>query len=178
MLDIEFDDRAITKELGLLAKAIGVNVRLVYFDQMRLWLNDLIKRTPPKSNSQGKKAVKNDISKLFLGVRDKNVLEYFDDEFQQRGKLTSETIINRSGDFSAMSKWHSSKRMTGGSWGGRVRQRQKTTVDYGNGLSFINKMYVPVQSLNKYIKKKQESVGKLKAGWVKNCNKVCTVVWR
>ena len=162
MFEIKYDGSKAIRGLSLLARSVGMNARVAYYELMRLWINDLIKRTPPRTTKQGKDAIEGDLNKLFVGVDKRPVMEFLADDF--KGSEPQGTIINDAGNVGRMRSYHEKHRNSQG----RVRRREvKTKL---GGINFVNKMYVPGSVLRKYKKTRKSHVGTLKAGWLNAAN--------
>jgi hypothetical protein len=160
---MEADTVAVEKQLNLLAKMSGLTVRDVAYDQMRLWVQDLIKRTPPKSNPQGKRAIKNDLLKLFAPANE-GFAKFLEEDYPSGARLPKSVIMNLEGNKSRMEGFHQKHRSFTGSKPGRVRYRASVVATHNN-VEFQNKMYVRKRAFNEYLRKVQKKVGQLKAGW-------------
>jgi len=165
MIAIDYDSGDIARKLGILARKIGVTVQLVAYDQMRLWVNDMIRRTPPKTKGQGKKAIKTDLNLLFVEVRNDSFREFLEHRVVNRKFVSPALQFNLDGNKGRMKRWHQRHRATGGSKAGRVRYKG-VVIGQFMGVDFVNKMYVSREAFNAYLAKVQEGVGKLKAGWI------------
>jgi len=165
------------KKLGLRYDDVA---NIVIKDQHRLFTEDMIKGTPPRTMAIGRTAVSNDINKIFIPLDKQQVIDYYAENFGNKPKgvgakvrkgirnLESQGItFNWNGDMARMKGLHQKLR-TGPEKGVRFKSRD---VVIGN-LKFGTGMYVPKGALNRYIKKAQKSVGKLKAGWIPSALKI------
>ena len=164
--DVKFEMITDTKQFSMdmhrLTKQYGVGVDEVMRDQMRLWTNDVIKMTPPKTLAQGRGAVIRDLNMIFSDVKDREVMNFFED-LDDRGVLPSNIVINAEGNLDEMEERHNRTRTRRG----RVTEHMKHKKGFKLGkLEMDAKMYVPRSAFNKYKKKKTSNVGITKAGWL------------
>ena len=164
--DITVDVNGFRRQVQRFAADWGLEARDVMLLQMHLWLQDLLKMTPPKTLAQGRKAVERDLKKLFIPTRDRGVLEFFKDEFSG-GVLPPSVMFNASGNEPQMRNFH--KRFQGRD--GRVKYRKGVVKRIGD-IDFVNGQYVPQAAFNKYKTGIQKHVGQLKAGWVPAIDKM------
>lgn len=178
---ITTDLKGFESQVKRFADQYGLDARDVMLDQHRLWNNDFIRLTPPKTLAQGRKAVGRDINKLFIPLSSREVLRFFAEEFgtkTSRGGVSAKNtkaaarrnlpgvIFNWDGNPSRIKAWHQKHRRKGS---GRVafRSRPVRTI---RDWTFASGMYVPQAKLNKYIRERQRNVGILKAGWIPAAN--------
>jgi len=162
MLDVSMDAGRLPIQLGALARLMGLTVRDVAYDQMRLWVQDLIRRTPPKSKGQGQKAINRDLNKLFAPANP-GFVNFLEEDYHGEGRLPSSVKMNLEGNQSRMRGFHQRNR----NQSGRVRYKAGVVATHGN-IQFQNKMYVPAKTFRDYLKSVQKGVGKLKAGWIRS----------
>jgi hypothetical protein len=170
MYKLKFDAKDTIRHLKKLSDEVGLTVRELCYEQKRLWLNDLIKKTPPKTLSVGRQAVANDVNKIFKAVNNPTVLEVWEDELRAGGyeidrKLKSgKTVIAKkqlkAQSRAAVADIHARHRIRRGKLAGRVKFKYDSKRIWGG------KWLVPKQAINAEIKEKQRHVGKLKAGWL------------
>ena len=170
--DVQFkmftDVKAFSLDMHRLTKQYGVGVDDVMRDQMRLWNNDVIKMTPPKTKAQGRQAVMRDMNILFEPVKDREVMYFFED-LEDRGVLPTTVVINHEGNMDEMEARHKRTRTRRG----RVTKSGNlgNSVEWKSGkLEMKNKMYVPLRSFNKYQNSKMKNIGMTKAGWLGSGN--------
>ncbi len=154
--NITIDTKSFNREVDKFAKRYGVSAKDVMHDQMRLWVKDLMKVTPPKTGGQGKKAILRDLRKIMVPMKDSKKLRFYEKTF---GRYVPEYVFNYIGK--SLKEWHRGKRDRTG----RVRDVNNAKHKVG-GYTFADKMYVKRSIFNKYLREKQKSVGKLKAGWL------------
>lgn len=151
---IDVDVPRFKREVQRFAKKYGLTAKDVMLDQMRLWAADLANNTPHKSASykKGREAVKRDCEKVFGRidtVRNLNLL---------RKIAGSDTDIF--GDVS-MRSWHQAQRSSSG----RVKTPHPGSVKIGK-WTFTKKPHVTKREFNAYVRKRQKSVGRMRAGWL------------
>lgn len=176
MIEVSFDIKGINEALGKLDKNIGLSTRDLIFDQMRLFVNDMITFTAPydpgsKSTAAAKKvgfaAVERDVNKLFAAIKDDEVLKWYSQVFDSdqkyvryTGDSSAKRVSKRAFTGQAMDKMrgiHQKFRRKNG----RVQISEKNLNDVYGG-----KWLVSNEALQKYIKQRQKKVGYLKSGWV------------
>lgn len=172
---IVVDVAAFRKEIDNFAVKHNVSAKTVMYDQMRLWMQDLIKTFPPRVYSRGREAIESDIRRLFVSLDDQDVLDYFAERFGRKpprrmGKKRGGAIqrelpgvkFNFTGDQGMMRAWTSANRSK---TTGRVKYSSHPVATIGK-WTFVSEMYAPARSIKKLIREKQKHVGTLKAGWV------------
>ena len=159
---IQIDVKGFKKQALVFANKYNREFVAIMRDQHRLWTNDLIKKTPPKTLSEGRKAVKRDLNKIFVSIDDRNVLAFFKDDIQSSGKIPRSVIYNLNGSPTRM-KWQHERYRTGPRK--NVRFKSSTVMRFGD-MDLVNEMYVPRAAFNKFLNEKYSHVGQLKAGWV------------
>ena len=137
------------KEMDKLSKQYGISVLDLMKDTMRLLLLDLIKRTPPRTYSQGRKSIGKDIAKIFWPIKTKRILK-------QMAKSMANDYpsdhFNVDGDMGRMAALHASNRSSRG----RVRRF----------LPKEQRQYVPMAAYKRFRTHLQKRAGTLKAGWL------------
>jgi len=156
------DTKQFTLDMRRLTKQYGVGMNEVMRDQMRLWTNDVIKMTPPKTKAQGRGAVLRDLNMLFDAVRDPEVMYFFED-LDDRGVLPSNIVINAEGNIDEMAERHKRTRTRRGRVTKHMRQKQAWK---SGKLVMEAKMYVPQRAFNQYSRRKTKNIGLTKAGWL------------
>ena len=170
MFELEFDARDTIRNLRKLSIYVGLSVRDVCYEQKRLWLNDLIRRTAPKALGEGKHAVADDITKIFKAVNNPTVLEVWEEELKaggfeltrttKRGKVAISRKQITASSRSAIAMIHERHRRKSGSRAGRVKFTRDNQRVWGG------KWLVPRKDLKAHLLLKQKHIGKLKAGWL------------
>ena len=184
MLTLQIMDDRLMKALAKLDPALGVTVRDIANDQMRLWLLSLVKLTPPSKAlfgggmpsglkgkgdiAIGKRAVSGDLMDLFHGVmastKSKDIGDGMVKITTSDDAVWTTRVVNWSRDASEseLERYHKSK-----------RNRRNHVVRLGvrksrnvTGLTDVNRKHVKRVVLNRYIKNVQKRVGTLKAGWI------------
>jgi len=145
MLALNIDTGNIEKQLEQLAFASGKTVEDVARDQMRLWLNDLIKRTPPFPKGNTGKGNSIDARRTGEGAVESGFSEIFWPVFPRR-KGNNLTALVLSGILNVHKK---SRDIRG-------RTRRNTA----------KKIAAHRSDLKKAIRQVKKHVGRLKAGWL------------
>lgn len=167
----------VTLQWGLwdIARVLGNNLMSL------TWPRDPRSKMPHKSGfwgkKEGKRAIDDDLAKLFVPMSDPGVVEFFNAEFgdgitENKGKLSRKTDRNRlkrilpnvefihDGNQARIQGLHERYRKNG-----RVKYKSQQVARLGD-FEFHNKMYIPKSALSAYSRKRAKSVGKLKGGWV------------
>lgn len=155
-----------------LAKKIGVTVLFLSEDQMRLWGDDLIIKTPPlitrgaqAGKRVGEQAISTDFQKIFKVIDRPEVFEAWAREKGgdiwrtgkngRRYRISAET---RRATLMRAEDWHlkhRSKRT------GRTFKPKSTAEDAWSGRQPVRREY-----LKAYLRERQKHVGTLAAGWL------------
>jgi len=160
------------------AKRQKVELRWVYYDQMRLWANDLIKRFPPKSQGQGERRVAKDINRIFMSdTKDIDAMW----PAKVNGQIIDAMIFKRkdgsiigvdralyfpSPSQSDMENHHDNYRDSRG----HVTQRKAYHMRPEGRWKFIDFFVTPQPDIDAFIMWRQSHVGRLKAGWLGAAN--------
>jgi len=161
---------------------MGVSMRFMGLDGMRVILNTIMKGTPPKTLSQGRKRVAKDIGKVIVAM---------DERFQAQWALAIEhgvvssdvpaqvfktkrgavygvdkNLYRPNASISEMDRHHQKYRRKDG----RVTEARGGSESGRNTLNigrwkFVNKMHVKKSAFRKYVRSVQKRVGKGKSGW-------------
>ena len=153
------------KKLDKLAHDAGVTVGFVVEDQMRLWLNDIIRQAPPKVLKQGRATVEQDLQRLFEPIDDKAAItawkkraaESGGDVFVQTksGRMRISAKKLKEDTDSRMARVHkANRRKTDGRVNLRTRRRDE---------AWDGQFLVPTSDYKRYLRRKQREVGLLKA---------------
>ncbi len=153
------------KKLDKLARDAGVTVGFVVEDQMRLWLNDIIRQAPPKVLKQGRATVEQDLQRLFEPIDDKAAItawkkraaESGGDVFVQTksGRMRIDAKKLKATTLSRMRKVHkANRRKTDGRVFIRTRRRDE---------AWDGQFLVPKVSFRRYVRETQQRVGLLKS---------------
>jgi hypothetical protein len=139
--------------------------------QSKLLIRQIMDFTPPKTMGQGRKAIKEDLSRVFIGFDDD------DQDFQNlQGERVIRTFVDKKGyvygqdvqlyrpeaGTGEMQQHHRSMRSP---VTGRVTKTGTRTRDIGR-WKFVDKMHVPQWALVMFVLEQQKRVGTTKAGWV------------
>jgi len=162
--DIVVDVAGFRQQVDRFAHKYGFNAGQVMRDQMRLWVKDLIKRTPPKTLAQGRKAVARDLQKIFVAIDQPGVVEFYRENFAEKN-IPPSVPWNLEGDHARMAQMHGQYRTNKGQVRFRAGRAKAGQMD------FIRAMYVPGRAFRSYQRTAQSHVGKLKAGWVRAANR-------
>lgn len=156
----------VNKRLEKVASQVGVTARDIYIDQLRLLMQDFMssKMPLPQSAPQGRKAIDRDLNKLFVGIEQQAVLDFFDEDFGN-GELPSSVVFNFDGNENRMRGFWKRHRQKTGRKQGRVRFKGRIVATV-NDIKFFNKMYVPMRALRRFRRSLHDDVATLKAGWV------------
>lgn len=156
----------VRERLEEVAYDVGVTARHIYLDQLRLMVQDFMSSGMPlpAKAPEGREAINRDLNKLFVGIDQQAVLNFFEEDFGS-GELPSSVVFNFDGNEARMRGfWERHRRKTGRKQG-RVRYMGKIVATVGE-WKFVNKMYVPMRALRRFRKSLYEDVATLKAGWV------------
>jgi hypothetical protein len=180
--DLFFDAKGFKSQLLRLAKAYGKTADdMMRNHVMRFWVQDLIKFYPPPTMGKGKGRVKRDIRKLFVPMNAAEIQQtrlmgggFLDGYYKFQRKDGSTWLVDR--DFyrlylsEAQFRQHHEKfrlpltgRVSTARGGSEVG---RNTKDIGRWKT-VDKMHTRIQDINRYIRLKQKSVGRLKRGWWK-----------
>ena len=176
-MDLKIENfEEVARSLDWLSKKSGVGVKDICVDQLRLWVQSFMSTTVPvpKNKGQGVAAVKSDLNKLFVGIDQKPVLDFFEEDFGH-GELPSSVIFNLSGDARRMRGFHEKHRRKSGSRAGQVRYKGRIVKRIGE-WDFVNKMYVPSKALKSYVKDRVREVGRLKSAWIPSARRLASYV--
>jgi hypothetical protein len=169
-------DIDVNYQLAWMLNSHGVTMQFGMRDIMRVYCNNLMLLTFPKSARKGKDAIDKDTSKLFAALDSPEVLAFFNSEFgdgsyTKSGKLKGKkrqakarkrlpgVEFNWQGNQSEIKQRHDMRRSRG-----KVTHFDDGVIKVGP-WEFSRRMYVPKTALKKYRREKYKSVGKLKAGW-------------
>lgn len=179
---IIYDHKDLDSKLARNLRDMGVSMRFLGLDSMRVMLNTIIKYTPPKTLKQGKKRIEKDVGKVIVAM---------DERFAADWSLAVEM-----GTASANATAHAFRTNTGAVYGvdrnlyrprasvgemhthhqkyrrkdGRVTEARggsesgRNTLDIGR-WKFVDKMHVSRAAFRRYVKTVQARIGKGKSGW-------------
>jgi len=173
-------DNALRRALNQFARKVGVPVKFIVTDQMRLWVQDLMsaKVYVPKNKGQGRKAVDSALSNVFAplvagttttpsSVDPSTILVR-----SASGAVwaTDVELMDKSASNAAMRTRHESMR---NEHTGKVR---KVRNQKRSGYTFVPKLHVTSLRYDQYRKRVRGSVGKLKKGWAEAVNQLAAAV--
>ena len=187
---ITVDTKAFSKQVDRLAKTVGLTGKQVMHDQFRLWITDLMRRFPPTgqksdnatgkgsiaASKQGRDRVAKDIGKIIVGVDLSELRSQMDIGGQQffafkrhSGAVygVDRDLYDPSASMGKLRAHHDRYRRRDG----RVTEARggsehgRNSLDIGR-WKFVDKLHVRKSTQRRFIREKQESVGKLKAGWM------------
>ena len=164
-VSVEAYTEGVAISLDVVAQQIGVSVEFVAQDQMRLWINDIIKLSGPPSLKRGRAAVKGDLERLFEPIDDKAAItawkkraaESGGDVFVQTksGRMRIDAKKLKATTLSRMRKVHkANRRKTDGRVFIRTRRRDE---------AWDGQFLVPKVSFRRYVRETQQRVGLLKS---------------
>jgi hypothetical protein len=186
----DFDPAKLKREMGLVAKALGVNLAFICYDQMRLYCADMVRRSQPRkqradmfsdkniklADKSGKKLgerrVVLDINKIAVGV---NESAYSFDEVRPSSGGILYRVENRSTGkvyhieppmysptgLGVLPELHQDRRRPED---GRVKGIPREKI---GGHTIVNKAHVSKSAKRAYVAKTIERVGRLKAGFTR-----------
>lgn len=163
------DTSDLNRTLADLAIAAGKDAETVVKDQSRLFVKQAMRRTPPRTQGQGRKAVERDIKKIIAAAPESLIrhamnenggsgddIKLFTGDTDQPSIEWRRAQLNDDG----LEEYHNSQRDRRG----RIQSRSRNT---GRGRWIEDKrIVVPDRVRAQYIKRKQKNVGRLKAGWI------------
>jgi len=171
----KLDTRGIRRALLDLSRATGKDTDTLVIEQSRLFAQQMIKRTPPKSLAQGRRAIHNDLEKIFSVAEPGTIARAIEYSGGSGNNVKTWMVSKRTGlpfliewnkarlnpSNEEMAAHHNAHRTKNG----RVSTAGDETRDIGRWVA-RNTMFVPQRAFNRYQKEVQEGVGRLKAGWV------------
>ena len=164
-IEIKVDAAKVAIKLEKLAKKAGVTVGFVADDQMRLWLNDIMKQAAPPTLAKGRKAIRADVDRLFVPIDDATFLMDWKEDAIARGgdiyrttkrgkkKVSAEKL--KAASIARMARIHRRNRRKKD---GRVKLRNRDRQEAFNG-----KFLVPKPMFNKFLTSLYKKVGFLKS---------------
>jgi len=168
-----FDE--VERSMKRFARAMGVSLKAVYQDQMRLASNQLVRLYPPRTKKKGTLRIRRETGSLFVRLGPKNFVmakEYQSIGGQPIGHVfetargatfgVENPFWNLSGNRSRMKAYHKKHRgsngrsSVAGSWDKRIGR-----------WKFIDRMVVSERAYDNYLKQEVfPKVGLLKKGWI------------
>lgn len=174
---IQANTKEVNDALKRFAREMGVSLKEVYMDQLRLASNQLVKLYHPKKSTQGKGRIKKELSNLFvvIGPKNLNMVKSWESSGEQpagtmfktsRGAVfgVEQPYWNIRGDMQQMKRHHKRHRSKAT---GRSSQAGSWTRNIGR-WKFIDRQVVPQRAFNRYLKTVTQKVGALKGAWVPN----------
>jgi len=167
---IEIDKGSLQKNLDRLAKKAGVTVQFVCWDQLRLWTQDMMRKTPPRKLSQGRLTISAGVAELFEPAETPIARDYWKSRLQEqgstlvqytkRGKMRIKATQLKVQSALQMQRIHAKARTSKGG----VSLRKVLKVD--PSMAFSGKLIVAQSEYNRFLRMKQKNIGNLKAGWI------------
>ena len=161
-LAISIDDGKIEQKLNKLALKAGVTVGFICEDQMRLWVNDIMRKSQPKTLSEGRARIKADVQRIFTPIDDPGVLKAWKEQALKeagdvftrikRGTMRvsqKQLSVDSLAKMRAIHKFNRTKK-------GGIKKNPTIRAWGGEGL-------VPKALFNKFLKEQQARVGLLKS---------------
>lgn len=140
--------RWLETRLNRFAMDLGADVRKIYYDQGRLWMLDLMRKSNTLKIGESKEAVVGDMNRLFHVIEDESSKEF-------TGKNGSQYLELKSGAVIPFTETHDLYPFHG---------KHRTTK--GGTLTAKPKAWVRKAALKKFIKIEQDRYRTLSAGWV------------
>jgi hypothetical protein len=160
-MQLKIENKAVIQSLYNFSALSGVPVRFIVADQLRLWVQDVVKLAPPKNRRQGRAAVESDLNKLFVVKDRKPVIDFFQENFTDNTALPSSVQMKFNAPKSELKRFHQKYRNKKG----RVRYKGMVVKNIG-GIDFYNKWYISRKQFNEYKKEVFEKIGMLKASFI------------
>ena len=167
---VSIDDGGMKKKLERLAAKSGVTVQFICWDQLRLWTQDVMRKTAPSKLSKGRATVDAGMTELFEPAETTAAFVFWKDrlaqqnsdviQYTKRGKMRLTKKSAKAESASQMRRIHKASRTKRG--GVSRKKVNRTTPD----IAFRGKIIVPKSEFNRFKREKQKAVGNLKAGWV------------
>jgi hypothetical protein len=167
---VGFDPRAVLVQLRALGASTGLAIRDLMHDQMQLWLKEAIKRTSPPDQfgglAQGKRAVLSDTLNAFASIPPSvkiygpgrgNYVVYRARGGAKWASREADYLLDASD--ATLRARHRSVRNSRG----RIMRKRDGRL---GGLALHYQAHVRRDRLRAFIRKKQDAVGTLKAGWL------------
>jgi hypothetical protein len=158
------DSDRLMRRLNKIAADTGVEIGFICRDQMRLWLNDIIRYTPAKNLKQARAAVAKDVGQLFFPMDNKSAIQAWKDQaikdggdiftVTKRGKRRISQKKLKVESVNRMHRIHKANRTKKG----RVDRRRLDKSEAWGG-----EFMVPRQQYRKFLSEVQSKVGLLKS---------------
>jgi len=169
---IKIDTTDLNLALRDYIRATGQDSTAVVKKQSRLFAQQAMKRTPPKSYAQGRRAVAKDLDRIIDGAERgfmQRIIDWHgsaDFVKQEFKRKDGSNFLVEWGhvrfDGSDLEEFHNANRDKRG----RVLRAGDFTRNIGRWKA-NNKMIVPENVKRRYVRKVQKRVGRLKAGWIR-----------
>ena len=173
--EIITDVTSYRREVERYAALTGTSLKEAMEESVAILAGTLARKFPPKSLAQGRKAIRNDLKRIFTPV-DKNIVAEWEMN-EGLGIYTNQTghvfktktgaiyavdgeLHRPNASMREMNAHHLKYRDSRG----RVTRAGSRTRDIGR-WRFVDKMHVKTSTFNAYVKFVSESVGSLKSGW-------------
>lgn len=159
------DANRLMARLERLSAKTGVEIGFIVRDQMRLWINDIMRHAAPKNLAAGRRAIREDIERLFVPIDDKAAIQSWKQRAAQDGgdiftvTKKGKKRINQ-GQLKAVSveRMHRIHKANRRKKDGRVYSRKRNRTD-----AFSGEFIVPRVLYNRFLKEVYGRVGFLKA---------------
>lgn len=170
----QVDTRAFEKALRDYARETGKDSDSLVIMQSRLFAQQMIKRTPPKSLAQGRRAIANDLRKIFSVAEPATIERAI--EYSGGGDIVKTWLTSKRTGLPFLIEWNKARLDPSNAEmaahhnahrgrNGRVSTAGNNDRETGRWIA-RDSMVVPKRSFNRYQREVQEGVGRLKAGWV------------
>lgn len=172
-ITLSLDDHEFKAAMAEASAATGKTSVDILRDVMRLWVNDLVKKTiDRKGQAHQKKVIEREVSKIIAPIKLDEALESWkksfdngENEIYRRStggkvyKLTA-TDMNRKvvSDQSVINSFHQASRNSRGKITGKSRA--------SGGEWYAGRILVPEKQYKRHMRKIFKDIGKTKAGWI------------
>ena len=174
MLQLEIDVKSMDQVMGSLKKlssSYGVPIRYIVTDQMRLWVQDLVKPTVtvPRTKAAGRKAVSKYIAQIFAPIPPGSVVHEHGTMDVIRPKGKGVWAVNNV-DYWPEGQVAGMRNIDKKLWNkaGRIQKRPRKVKM--NGYTNIDKIAVKQATYRKYKRLMQKEVGRMKKGFIPALN--------
>lgn len=160
--DLQFhvDTRPLNRVMRDLVIASGKDADTVVFQQSRLFAEQALKRTPPKTQAQGNRAVERDINRA-IGTASESLIRRAIDRNGGHGENIDQEFIRADGS-SFRVQWDRAQLDSEG-----IKEHHQSQRNRRGRVSRTAKRWiVPDKVRAKYVKEAKRRVGRLKAGWL------------
>ena len=179
MIEVDYIEGDTEKRLRKLGEKVGLTVRDMSWEEMRLSVNNAISLTYPKKKADGKNRVEKDINKIFVEMSGAEQQAEWDLPGVLGGAVAFKTktgavygvdrdLYRPGASLTEMSKLHNEQRQKSS---GRVTTARggsevgRNSLDIGR-WKFVTKMHVKRAKVRAFKRQQVAKVGKQKAGWM------------